>query len=255
MIISHSHKFIFTKPRKVAGTSIEVALSQFCGPDDIITSNVSSEAIDADSYTDYARNDSGYFNHMRPSRIRAKIGKAVWNNYFVFTIVRNPWDMLVSRYFWNKKGATPQKTVVEVLREIAQHPTHIDLYGKLFFAIARTVRGKQLKPEDDFATFIQKLPHNISNTKYYFDWRGRRWNNYVIRYEHLDEDYKTVCEKIGIPYTPLPSLKTKTRSSRDYRSFYTPALRDWVAKKFHKEITEFGYSFDPEHTTHTTPAL
>jgi hypothetical protein len=36
MIISHEHKFIFVKTRKTAGTSIEIALSKFCGPDDVI---------------------------------------------------------------------------------------------------------------------------------------------------------------------------------------------------------------------------
>ena len=37
MIISHAHKFIFLKTNKTAGTSIEIALSKFCGPSDIIT--------------------------------------------------------------------------------------------------------------------------------------------------------------------------------------------------------------------------
>ena len=36
MIISHEHKFIFLKTKKTAGTSIELALSQLCGPDDVI---------------------------------------------------------------------------------------------------------------------------------------------------------------------------------------------------------------------------
>ena len=36
MIISHEHKFIFLKTRKTAGTSVELALRQLCGPDDII---------------------------------------------------------------------------------------------------------------------------------------------------------------------------------------------------------------------------
>jgi hypothetical protein len=38
VIVSHKHKFIFLKTNKAAGTSTEMALSRFCGPDDIITS-------------------------------------------------------------------------------------------------------------------------------------------------------------------------------------------------------------------------
>ena len=37
MILSHKHKFIFIKTKKTAGTAIEAAISQLCGPDDVIT--------------------------------------------------------------------------------------------------------------------------------------------------------------------------------------------------------------------------
>ena len=36
MIVSHSRKFIFLKTRKTAGTSLEIALSKYCGPEDIL---------------------------------------------------------------------------------------------------------------------------------------------------------------------------------------------------------------------------
>ena len=37
MIISHRHEFVYLKARKVAGTSVEVALAQHCGDGDIVT--------------------------------------------------------------------------------------------------------------------------------------------------------------------------------------------------------------------------
>lgn len=37
MIVSHRHRFIFIKTQKVAGTSVEIALSKFLGPDDVVT--------------------------------------------------------------------------------------------------------------------------------------------------------------------------------------------------------------------------
>ena len=37
VIASHQHRFVFLKTRKTAGTSVEIALSKVCGPDDVIT--------------------------------------------------------------------------------------------------------------------------------------------------------------------------------------------------------------------------
>lgn len=246
MIISHKYKFIFTTPRKVAGSSIQIALAKYCGPDDVITPMVYEKSVDDESVKpiDYARNCDGYFNHMKPYRIQQKIGRDVWDEYFTFAVVRNPWDMLVSRYFWNKKGATPITGVFGVLKEIARSPLNPDKYGMLLHAVWRDVRGKRLKPDDSFEDFMKKLPSNISNTPYYFDSRGNERLDYVLRFEHLNEDYKTLCEKIGVPYEPLPQLKTKTRKSRDYREMYTPELRNWVAKEYALEIERFGYTFE-----------
>lgn len=243
MIISHSKKFIFTKPRKVAGTSVEVALAQYCGPEDIITENISSREIDDSESQDFKRNDRGFFNHMSSRRIKKKIGEKIWHEYFTFTIVRNPWDMVVSRYFWNKKNATPRATPRQVIGEILRAPYRLDLYGKLAISIKRSVLRLDLKPDDTFDDFLKKLPHNISNTKYYFDRAGNPLCDMVMRYEHLQEDFDAVCDRIGIPHTQLPQLKTKVRTERDYTTLYTDETRELVARLFKKEIEYFGYQF------------
>jgi hypothetical protein len=246
MIISHKYKYIFAKPRKVAGSSIQIALAKHCGPDDVVTPMLFKKEIDADGVKqeDYARNHDKYFNHMKPYRLKHMVGRDVWDEYFTFSIVRNPWDMLVSRFFWNKKGAAPMPGPMGVLKEVIAQPLNPDRYGKLINTLWRDLRGKRLKPDDTFEDFMKKLPSNVRNTPFYFDSRGHEEMDMVLRFEHLDEDYKLLCEKIGIPYEPLPQLKTKTRKSRDYREFYTPELRDWVAREFAKEIDYFGYTFE-----------
>ena len=64
MIISHKYRFIFVKTLKTAGTSIEVFLSQHCGPDDVVT------PILPHVEPHLPRNHDGYFNHMPAWEIR-----------------------------------------------------------------------------------------------------------------------------------------------------------------------------------------
>ncbi len=65
MIVSHQHRFVFLKTRKTAGTSVEIALSKICGPDDII-SRISPE----DEELRAAAGGRGPQNHESPPLVR-----------------------------------------------------------------------------------------------------------------------------------------------------------------------------------------
>lgn len=92
MIISHKHKFIFIKTVKTAGTSLEVFLSQQCGPQDLVT------PIIPHVEPHLARNHEGYYNHIPAFQIRHKIAPQIWRSYFKFCVERNPWDKTLSYY-------------------------------------------------------------------------------------------------------------------------------------------------------------
>ena len=98
MIISHKHKFIFIKTRKTAGTSIQEALTKICGDEDIITPDIDTEGRNVDK--------SCWNGHPHPHLwdVKQLVGDKVWNDYYKFTFVRNPFDVTVSRFFWNVKG-------------------------------------------------------------------------------------------------------------------------------------------------------
>ena len=105
MIVSHEHRFIFLKTRKTAGTSVEIALSGICGPDDIITPiTPADEVLRADR-----RGPQNFespplvreaTNHSPARKAREIVGEDVWRDYTKFTVERNPWDQVVSSYYW-----------------------------------------------------------------------------------------------------------------------------------------------------------
>ena len=68
-MISHEHRAIFVHIQKTGGESVTSAFGQ---------SNRLAE------------------KHVSAQELRTLYGQAVWNSYFKFSIVRNPWDRLVS---------------------------------------------------------------------------------------------------------------------------------------------------------------
>jgi len=105
MIISHKHKFIFFKTRKTAGSSIQVSLAKFCGENDIITGQYRL-GIDDNSQSAGLNMDRFITNHPHPDLQPTKkfLGPKIWDSYFKFAFIRNPFDIAVSRYHWNIKG-------------------------------------------------------------------------------------------------------------------------------------------------------
>lgn len=98
MIISHKHKFIFVKTRKTAGSSIEKYLYNYLGPDDICTGSVLDSTLRLNINEDSKLYKDGHVSHAYIANNFPK----EWQNYFKFAVDRNPWDKLVSAYYWRK---------------------------------------------------------------------------------------------------------------------------------------------------------
>ena len=132
MIVLHEPRIIFLKSRKTAGSSLEIALSAFAQSGDVITpidwngrddkareelgypgpknhEKSTVEAFTHPTFKDLRKKTEGkqllkYHDHCAASRARFHLGKKTWEQMTKVSIVRNPWDYLVSSYYWGNRG-------------------------------------------------------------------------------------------------------------------------------------------------------
>ena len=212
MIISHKHKFIFFKTRKTAGSSIQVELAKYCSQNDIITGQY-RQGVDDNRHFTGLNMDKFYTNHPHPTlkETKAFLGNDIWDSYFKFAFVRNPFDIAVSRYFWTKKGKS------NVVQE-----TSID----------------------DFKVWINGgLLSEDSLIQYTCDF-GKIDLDFIGYYENLQNDYNFICSKIGLPSKDLPKLKSGYRDENYYTRYYDDTAINIVGKFYEKDLEIFDYKFN-----------
>ena len=235
MIISYKHKFIFIKPQKTAGTSVELMLSRICGDKDVITPlgfdpdpNV-REKHNATPPQNYYRKkpfkhwkisemyhhffknkktNSNYWEHLNADLIRQYVGDDIWHSYKKVSIVRNPWDHAVSWFKWQ------------------------EIRG-----IGGTTKGE----------FKKYLINNYRSTwPYYTIKHGFYDIDFMIKFENIDQDIEELLKLLDIKEKLiLPKTKNKIREKKDYRDFYTSIkMRDIVYEKALPVVDKFKYNFD-----------
>ncbi len=231
MIVSHRHKFIFIKTKKTAGTAIEAALSELCGPSDVITpyreeSEQDRKGLSPQNYRiehklkpkrpllrkilmrpeRYYHTSVGFYEHMPAWQVRDYVGEEVWRSYFKFAFDRNPWDRQVSWYL--------DKT-----------------------------RWRRTRPS--FERFMASRRHYVDNYQLYTIERALAVD-FLGRYERLEEDLNKALALAGVGRTlkiPRTNITPNKDETRDYRSYSSPETRAIVAEWYQSEIALLGYGY------------
>ena len=95
VLVSHKKKFIYIKNYKVAGTSVEVFFEKFCkNINDIVGVRLNPN----EQKRQLTKGKLG--SHVNINKVLNVVGTNVFSNYFKFCIVRNPYDKMVSAYFF-----------------------------------------------------------------------------------------------------------------------------------------------------------
>ncbi len=156
--------------------------------------------------------------HISASETMSAVGNK-WGSYFTFSFIRNPWDKMVSQYFYN--GQCYTKDFNEYISRW--------YYGKKFVTSHSCIHSDYFDLDIDF----------------------------IGRFEALQKDFNFICKKIGKPATTLPhenSLPITSGPNGErvfpkpkgihYSKFYNQQSIDMVSEKFSKDIRLFGYEFD-----------
>lgn len=134
MIISHRHQFIFIKTKKTAGTSIEISLSRYCDPSDIITPfEVSDELLRKDFCE--PRNYGRLRAHSTASQALQHIGRKKFDQYYKFCFEREPFDKIISYYHYYTSVTGTHWT----LREFTERVIYRDVYDFPLYTIGQKV--------------------------------------------------------------------------------------------------------------------
>ena len=227
MIISHSRKFIFIKSYKTAGTSVEAALSKYCTDEDVVTplGDYRFNRDENGAWIHKPHNPGNFQQHDKALAIRNKLSSEIWDSYYKFSITRNPWDRVVSFFFWaNRRDSTlmPRKRFYHYL-------------GAPFDELS-DIRKR-------FAEYV-KGDWNNNDSFYIID--NELCVDFVIRYENMEKDFKNICKVIGVPEMDLPRLKAGMRQrNHHYSEYYDDETRQIVADRNQNDIRRFGYRFQP----------
>jgi hypothetical protein len=214
VLVSFHKQFVFTKTNKTAGTSVEVFFEPYClPPDGYVPMHWRDDGVVG--YRGGNRPaDTQWYNHMPAERIREYLGADIWNEFFKFCVVRNPYDKLTSMYFFNMDQAKK------------------DYLKEQDFSVLRS----------DYLAWLRRRRFTGDRDKYLID--GSVCVDYFIRHESLLDDLKEVCRRLGIDrdVAELEKFKSQSRpTDRHFSEFYDDEGAGIVAEAYAFKMGHFGY--------------
>ena len=201
-MISFQKSFLFVHIPKTAGNSIQSALRDY-SEDQLVALRKEQDGIER-----FGLRNPKYKirKHSTLREYRDTLGDEQFRKLYRFACVRNPWDRMVSYYF------TPTQSAESWDRE--------KFHGIISNAIS----------VGDYLRLNQNEKNPFANV------------DYIMRFENLANDFRTVCNQLDISPVTLPQYNRSMREH--YSKYYDDELREFVRNRFTEDIERFGYTFE-----------
>lgn len=164
----------------------------------------------------------GGTQHEPATVLRERYGDHVWTRYIKIAFVRNPWDRLVSAFFYAKKGGN--QSVYDLQRASYLPETFTDF----------------IKNVNHYATLSNE--HLFKPQSFWLlDEKGDVMVDILGRFETIDSDARKIAKSLNIRFFRLKKINV-TQHDR-YREYYSDETKEIVAEVFSSDISLFKYTF------------
>lgn len=205
MIISHKYKFIFIAIPKTATHAIRFALRNHLGPNDWEQVELYHQ-----SRLPYSEFENVKHGHITSLEAKFAIGEEIWNSYFKFSFVRNPFDRFVSySFFKHQSSEFYSDNKLGIMKLLFKNPL---LESDILF-----------KPQWSFVS--NEFDENLVN--------------FIGRFESLQSDFDEVCRRVRLPQIYLE--KHNHSDHEYYKKYLDPELIDLISSFYKDDLEQFDY--------------
>jgi len=221
MGINREHRFIFLHVGKTAGKTIESLI----WPTEIIQKRHEWAGHYVTCFGDHKSDHRTLVEHTRPIPSRRHgirlLGGIITEleavSFHKVIVLRNPFDMLVSRYRMECRRTDDQR-----------------------FKQARESDSRQFKQflgwwdvQDEYHQYLVGPDGNLI-----------LYNAHVVDFYDLQQSFNDVMERIGAPYRIQGEKVGAAPTKVDYRTYYDDADRQLIQNRYHNDMRLFGFEFD-----------
>jgi chondroitin 4-sulfotransferase 11 len=204
MPISKNLKTIFVHIPKNAGESIERALGMYGGnAGDTMWGTIANRHV---------------LQHLTASEMRKQFfTDTMWDDYFKFAVVRNPWSKAVSEYSWYLR------------------------YGPLI-PFYEWVDSLENRLHINKAINILEVGHNVEQFKFIYSECDKLLVDKVIRFENLKTEFDALCLELKWNVDLGYSETTASPNKIDFRRYYDKETVLKIAQIYSQDVEIFGYN-------------
>lgn len=206
-MILHQLKIIFIHIRKTGGNSITLFLKDYVS-DIVLTKESKLGKIDGiEIISELDGKEKIKHNYLQ--WYFENYSEKIFNNYTKFAVVRNPYDRMMSYYFYKSKQKPNQKTKFE--RKV---------FIRVLFALDTQV--KYLKVDG-------KIPRDVI----------------IVKYENMIDEMSRIEKLKNMDWNKFPQIDVSKNSilgNNKYQEFLTDELKKLIYKKFKEDFEIFGYT-------------